>query len=129
MTYAVSLLGMLLSFCARTPLFTERTPAGRGCMVILFYTLSFTINRHQDTEQLADLAKVVLFVCISHYIRKNKHTCPWEEEARTCWVLACYAPPLLSVALLQLILDTDAHVPKSKVVDEHIETWDVKDCV
>ena len=140
MPYAISILGLLFSNTTRTAMFHNSKPHTRGAVLAIFYTLVFVVNRRYDVDKHVDLARIVLFVSISHYMRLNKMS-PWEEEIRTCWVLACYDPPLLCVAMLQLILDTEAHravtdtmrtqttptAPLGASVD--IETWDVKECV
>ena len=125
--YGIAGVGLLLCAAAHSNSFCEQPKAWRGATVITFYTLALTINRVHSVPLEADLARVVLFVSLSHCLRRRLSSVQWQTEARTCWVLACYAMPALVLALLQLATDTAGEevgdvLPTSVPA---IETWDV----
>ena len=124
--YAVAALGIALCLAARTNIFHDMQRRTRGVVVIVFYTMALTINRVHSVSVETDAARVVLFVSISHYLSRNGSLAEWEHEARSCWVLACYARPALALALLQLAVDTKDNGQTLLPTCEHaIETWDV----
>lgn len=124
--YGIAGLGAVLCLAARTDIFHDLSLRSRGAVVIVFYTLALTINRAHSVAQEADVARVVLFVSISHYLHRNRGLAEWEEEARACWVLACYALPVLGLAMLQLAVDTsDSGKPVLPTDNTYIETWDL----
>ena len=128
--YGIAGLGIALCLAARTDIFHDMSPRARGAVVIMFYTLALTMNRVHSVAMQADIARVVLFVSISHYLRRHGGLADWESEARACWVLACYAMPALAIALLQLAVDTaddgKALLPTTHAKEPFaIETWDL----
>ena len=125
--YGIAGLGLLLCAATRSEAFQEVPTRTRGVVVVMFYTLALTINRVHNVSQETDVARVVLFVSLAYMLRKNCTMSDWEEEARTCWVLACYALPALGLALLQLALDTGGGEGQVSLPTHiaDIETWDV----
>tara|TARA_B100000519_G_scaffold194872_1_gene199223 strand:+ start:247 stop:885 length:639 start_codon:yes stop_codon:yes gene_type:complete len=125
--YGIAAVGLLLCLATHGDVFGELPRTWRGATVITFYTLSLTINRVHSVAPEVDIARVVLFVSLSHCFGRRRSDVSWETEARTCWVLACYAMPALMVALLQLAIDVSSEKPDEVLptTTQVIETWDV----
>ncbi len=125
-SYGIAAVGIMLCIAAHGDVFYQLPKTWRGATVITFYTLSLTINRVHSVPPQVDIARVVLFVSLSHCLGRQRSDVQWETEARTCWVLACYAVPALVVALLQLAVEVSSEkkdvLPTSTPA---IETWDV----
>ena len=125
-SYGIAAVGIMLCIAAHGDVFYQLPKTWRGATVITFYTLSLTINRVHSVPPQVDIARVVLFVSLSHCLSRQRSDVHWETEARTCWVLACYAMPALMVALLQLAFDVSSEQKNVLPTYTHaIETWDV----
>ena len=125
-SYGIAALGLMLCAVTHCKVFAEVPTRTRGFFVFAFYTLALTVNRVHNVSKEIDVARVLLFVSVAHVLHKHCSMVEWEVEARTCWILACYALPALGLALLQLALDTggDRQVLPTRFTHD-IETWDL----